>query len=100
MNHALPRPPASEAFAGRTYDAPRDYARMNKQLRAVFDRMSDGQWRTLAELSDFVSGSDTSLSARLRDLRKSEYGSHIVESRPRSGGMAWEYKLTVNRGKS
>jgi hypothetical protein len=99
----LPRPPASEAFGGATYDPPRDYVRLTGQLLAVFNLMRDGQWRTLAEIKAAgVPGSDSSISARVRDFRKNEYGGHKVESRCRAGtaGCVWEYRLIVNRSET
>ncbi len=37
--------------------------------------------------------SDSCITARLRDLRKSQYGSHIIEKRKREGSRAYEYRL-------
>lgn len=83
-------------FDGDTYSQERDQARMTGQLLAVFDLMKDGNWRTLAEIKQVVSGSDASISARLRDFRKPRFGSHTVERRHLHGGW-YEYKVTVNR---
>ena len=41
--------------------------------------------------------SDSSLTARLRDLRKPQYGSHIIEKRRREGSTAYEYRLNDRR---
>jgi len=45
----------------------------------------------LAEYGELVS--DSSVTARCRDLRKPEFGSFTVNSRKRSGSRAWEYQL-------
>jgi hypothetical protein len=92
----LPRPPASVAFDGTTYEPKRDHARLTGQLELVFRRMADGQWRTRLELQALVPGSEASLSARLRDLRKEQYGGHTVERRFCYLGV-WEYRVLVNR---
>lgn len=95
----LPRVPASTAFSGETYSAPRDFKRLNGQLRAVADLMADGQWRTLWQITLAAGGSEAGASARLRDLRKPQYGEHTVERRHIDNGV-WEYRLIVNRGKA
>lgn len=47
--------------------------------------MSDGEWRSLAQLATAVSeltgrsASEAGVSARLRDLRKEKFGGHHVE---------------------
>lgn len=91
----LPSPHRAEAFDGRTYAPDRDYKRLHGQLLAVFELMKDGKWRTLADISGKVEGSEASLSARLRDLRKDKYGSHQVERERIEGGL-FKYRLTVN----
>lgn len=81
---------------GRTYQAEHDEARLSSQLARVRHLMRDGTWRTLRELGDEVRGSEASLSARLRDLRKPEYGGWVVERRRRgrpSSGL-FEYKVS------
>lgn len=72
-------PPPERAFGGSTYDAARDYRRLKGRLLRVYLLMIDGQWRTLAEIQSHVGGSEAGISARLRDLRKSEYGGHVIE---------------------
>ena len=37
--------------------------------------------------------SDSSCTARLRDLRKARYGAHNIEKRMREGSRAYEYRL-------
>lgn len=93
--YQLPSPPASVAFDGVTYEPELDHARLNGQLKAVFDLMRDGQWRTLTQIQNFVAGSEAAISARLRDLRKEQYGGHEVERRRCDRQGLWEYRLQV-----
>lgn len=97
----LPSP--AEAFDGVTYNPSQDYARMNLQQHRVFKLMSDGQWRTLAQIAE-GKFSEAGASARLRDLRKARYGSHTIRRRRvledgRKGGL-WEYRLEINNASS
>jgi hypothetical protein len=39
--------------------------------------------------------SDSSVTARLRDLRKPRYGAHIIEKRRRENSTAYEYRLAA-----
>lgn len=49
-------------------------------LEIVRDVMKDGKWRTLREIKLAVPEcSEASLAARVRDLRKPEYGGHQIE---------------------
>lgn len=90
-------PPKSH-FGGSTYDAKHDFKRLNGQLLAVFNTMKDGCWRTLGELSQSAHGSEAGCSARLRDLRKEDFGSHTVLKQPRGDRSrgSFEYRLIIN----
>lgn len=88
----LPEPPAARAFDGDTYEPDQDHARLKGQLWRVFQLMSDGKWRTLAEISDSAGGTEASVSARLRDLRKDKYGAREVERERVDGGL-FMYRL-------
>jgi len=83
----LAKPGKGEAFDGRTYSPDRDYARLTGQLLAVFELMKDGKFRTLSDISGQIAGSEASLSARLRDLRKDKYGAHDVKRERIEGGL-------------
>lgn len=87
-------PPQPGHRQGITYDAEFDYARLNAQMRRVYDRIVDGNWWTLADLSEATGDPESSISARLRDLRKPKFGSRDVE-RERVGGVSgtWRYRL-------
>ncbi len=90
--YELPQPAAGRAFDGETYAPERDYVRLNGQLARVHDFMSDGVWRTLAEISSGAGGTEASVSARLRDFRKAKYWSRTVERRHIAGGL-YQYRL-------
>lgn len=89
-------------FDGETYERERDHARLGKQLRAVRDVMLDARWRTLADISWMLNVGhrkhytpESSISARLRDLRKPKFGGYTVERRYAGEGL-WEYRLIVS----
>lgn len=79
-------------FDGATYQPEHDHERLATQLERVNLLMRDGRWRTLREIATLVSGSEAGVSARLRDLRKSRFGGHIIVRERISGGL-WHYKL-------
>lgn len=85
-------PPASVAFDGSTYDPDQDHTRLKGQLWRVFQLMSDGKFRTLAEISEDAGGSEASVSARLRDLRKEQYGGREIQRERVKGGL-WRYRM-------
>jgi hypothetical protein len=86
------KPPANVAFDGATYQAERDYKRLERLIDRVHALMSDGQWHTIPEISDACGGSQTSCSARLRDLRKEQRGGFTVETEHVHDGL-WRYRL-------
>ncbi len=83
-------------FDGATYQPELDAPRLHSELERVRELMRDGQWRSLYEIKVAIGGgSEAGISARLRDLRKQEFGGHIVERRRRGNPKAglWEYRL-------
>lgn len=72
------------AFAGGTFDPALDLLRLTTQLERVKALMSDQRWRSLQQIAQLVGGTEASVSARLRDLRKTAYGSFHME-RKRQG---------------
>jgi len=71
-----------------------------KTLNAIVLKiMSDGKWRLPWEVCGIVLRdyklkiSDSSCTARLRDLRKIKYGSHTVEKRKVPESNAYEYRV-------
>ena len=78
-------------FDGITY-APEDHDRLKTLLARVRLLMSDGAQRTLAQIQYECGGSEASVSARLRDLRKEENGGHKVTGTRLKGGL-WVYAV-------
>lgn len=66
-------------FDGDTYEPGRDGDRLTAQLKRVKTLMLDGRARTLAEIAERIAAPESSVSARLRDLRKPRNGCLIVE---------------------
>ena len=88
----VPLPEPKRAFDGATYDAERDYARLNGQLGRVYQLMKDGHWRTLGHIAALVNGTEAAVSAKLRDLRKAKYGALVVERRHIKRGL-FQYRV-------
>jgi hypothetical protein len=89
-------------FDGPEYVPERDNVRLSLQIARVWRVMSDGEWRTLEEISIGTSrlrddaGIDppASISAQLRHLRKERFGGHTIERRGRQDSPSlYEYKL-------
>jgi hypothetical protein len=80
-------------FGGSTFDEDRDGDRLRRQFNDVWALMHDGHWRTLKQISKETKHPEPSVSARLRDFRKTKFGGHIVTLRYVRKGL-WEYKLT------
>lgn len=78
-------------FDGDTI-TPEDFPRLNRQLRAVYDLMQDGYWRSLRQIADRTGEPEASVSARLRDLRKRKFGGFKV-LRAHHGNGFWIYKV-------
>ena len=87
--------PRDPPFSGAEYDAKFDKARLVTQMQKIYMLVSDRKWRTLQEISELTGEPHSSVSAQLRNLRKSEFGSHIIDKQvrgDRSKGL-YEYKL-------
>ena len=73
------------------------------RYKSVWRVMADGQWHTLREISEKSGFSEASVSAQLRDYRKTKYGGHTVAMRSAKVQtherevFAKEYKLVPNR---
>lgn len=87
---------------GVTYNPTFDYARLNRQMRRVYDLVCDGNWYTLNEISYKTGDPEASISARLRDLRKAKFGGWTVDRRRRVAEKGLhEYRLQgpeLNKG--
>lgn len=87
-------------FDGSDYDPVLDHRRLTGQIHRVYSTMRDGAWRTLHEIHLATGDPESSISAQLRHLRKSRFGSHGVDKRrhgDRSDGL-FEYRLVINNG--
>ena len=82
-------------FDGDTYTPMLDYVRLTGLLSRVYFVMEDGRWHTLGELSVRAVGSEASVSARLRDLRKAKFGSFQVDRERVKAGL-WRYRLKLS----
>lgn len=69
------------------------------QLLRVWKLMKDGKAREPAEIEDATGDNWASASARLRDLRKKQYGEHIVEKEYISFGV-FRYRVLVKKGRA
>lgn len=85
-------------FDGETYEPDLDHSRLTKQIDRVRAAMLDGQWRTLPQISEITSDPEASISARLRDLRKTKFGGLFVERRRKGQGKNgfFEYRVLPN----
>lgn len=72
---------------------------VDSQVDMVRTLLSRGHWMTPWELQEEIwrtrgiRASESGLSARIRDCRKLQYGSHNVVIRRRSGSRAYEYRI-------
>ncbi len=72
-------------FDGYTFDKDRDGQRLSTEMARVKAYVLDGEWHTLSEISLILSAiyecrfPESSVSARLRDLRKPLFGGYVVE---------------------
>ena len=85
-------------FDGNTFDSVLDTVRLSRQAQLVFDLMRDGEYRTLQEIKAIIKhGSESGISARLRDFRKPKFGAFLVDRRRRGAGEngLWEYQLRL-----
>lgn len=67
------------------------------QRASVFEVMRDGRFRTLEEIAKATGYLETSVSARLREMKHPEFGGHGVIHQPVcEGSSVREYRLIVN----
>ncbi len=88
----------SARFDGTTFDPASDQARLTNQLHRIYAVVKDGQWRTLGEIAAASGAPESSVSAQLRNLRKSKYGAHVIEKQARgdrSRGL-YEYRMVAS----
>ncbi len=80
-------------FDGTTFEPAEDDHRLSTLLARVSGAMRSGAWYTLAGLVERCGGTEASVSARLRDLRKPQWGGHNVERRRTGRPGVFEYRL-------
>jgi len=85
-------------FSGETYNPGIDRPRLVSQQEAVRDVMLKGGWWTIEGIREEllklgIMAASTGVSARIRCLRKPEWGNHEVHHRRVSKGI-WEYSLS------
>lgn len=85
----------NEAFDGKTFDADRDTSRLKAQLDEVrYFMFRNPGWHTLDEIHSGTGHPQASISARLRDLRKTRFGGYVILKRLRGGQRGlFEYHL-------
>jgi hypothetical protein len=81
------------AFDGDTYAPALDQKRLTGQLERVFIAMLDGQWHSLDWLAVQANGTEASVSARLRDMRKSKFGARVIDRRRVGLSGLFQYRL-------
>lgn len=84
-------------FDGETVVAAMDRERLMGQLAYVLALMIDGKWRTLSEIAG-DRYSQAGVSARLRDLRKSKWGSYTVDRRRCGTDKSGLFQYRVTKG--
>ena len=82
----------THGFDGVTYNKDKDFKRLSGQLKKVYNLMKDNQWRDLQSIIDVCGGTEASISARLRDLRKEKFGAFRVDSKRVKNGL-WMYRV-------
>lgn len=84
-------------FGGDSYTSAFDHDRLGAQALRVWSIVRDGRWRTLAEIEAASGDPQASISARLRDFRKPQFGEHVIERRRRGDAERglFEYRVTA-----
>jgi predicted transcriptional regulator len=84
----------NSGFGGTTFNEKIDGKRLSTQLQAVKTLMVDGLWRSLKQISREVGAPESSISARLRDLRKPRFGGYVVDrNRVSENGGTYIYRV-------
>ena len=83
-------------FSGNTYAPALDHKRLTGLLQRVYTFMNDGGgWHDLFEIAHYTGGTEASCSARLRDLRKSKFGSHVIDRRRVGLSGLFQYRMVA-----
>ena len=84
--------PFEPHFNGPDYVPERDWKRLNTQIANIYDLMRDQNWRSLRTISAATGYPEASISAQLRHLRKTRFGSHTVNKKHLGNGF-YHYQL-------
>ena len=68
--------------------------RMDSRNKAIFKVMKNEKWFTLKEINELTGYPSATASAGIRDFRKSQFGSNIVEKNYLGKGI-YQYKLII-----
>ncbi len=85
-------------FDGPEYQHTLDFVRLTGQIERVFRLMNDGKWRTLGEIERVTRDPQASISAQLRHLRKTKFGSHVVNKRRRGDRTSGLFEYSLEQG--
>ena len=86
---------AHRPFDGKTYDPALDSARLGSSLSRLrgFLLRSPNMWHSMGQLMRATGNDDwASVSARLRDLRKTKFGGFDIRAQRVTNGV-WQYGL-------
>lgn len=72
---------------------PADHVRLTGQIERVYAVLKSGAWITVPELARRTGDPENSVSAQVRNLRKSRFGGHEIERR--RIGNYYEFRLVV-----
>lgn len=75
-----------------------DQPRLSNQLERIKKLMLDGAWRALPEIALATGDPEASISAQLRHLRKTRFGSYVVEKRRRGHITSGWFEYRVSPG--
>lgn len=78
---------------GETFNRERDRDRLDTAASRIFARMQDRKWYTIQKLAKVGRCSENTATARVRDLRKPQFGGWIVDRRHEGEGK-WVYRWT------
>jgi len=73
-------------FSGAGVETVDDNIRLGKQIDKVLSFIKNGEWFSLSQISEAINAPHASVSAQLRNLRKREHGSYIIERKNEGSG--------------
>jgi len=85
--------PKKPHFNGSDYIPKLDHVRLTTQMDKIRNLMIDGKFRTLGEIELATGYPQASISAQLRNLRKSKFGDHTMNKQRRKLAGLFEYQI-------